>query len=68
MNVASDIAALRNWLREDESRLRSPQIEARGTGTAKEVGNFDDWHNHGKSWANGPSNAPFSDFNDWSKR
>jgi len=68
MSIASELSTLREWLRADETRLQNNVSGATGEGSRQRevIGNFDDWHNHGNVWPNGP-NAPWHDFNNWGK-
>jgi hypothetical protein len=64
MSVTSEIAALREWLREDETRLQShppePYENVEGEKRGGDVYGFSDFGN--REWGNGDGGWPWSRF------
>jgi hypothetical protein len=58
MNVADEIVRLREWLREDETRLQSDLVEARG-------GPIDEKRAHAGYDFNQFGDVPWNQFNNW---
>lgn len=64
MDVKSEIAVLRGWLTEDETRLQGPFIKHQSAIADRDrliETNFNDFANQ---WPNGP-NVPWGQFNNW---
>lgn len=64
MSITSEIAALREWLREDDTRLRGPRSGSQehiSGEVALDLNQFNQFGN--KDWGNGPGGWPFQQWN-----
>lgn len=67
MNVASEISKLRNWLREDETRLQSPPSRSSDNITERKCGSTVASFNDHSNWYNSTRGDPnpWKNFSNW---
>jgi hypothetical protein len=64
MDVTAEVAALRDWLKEDETRLQGPPVGHGGNGMSAPDHRINNFQQFGdKQWGNGPSGWPWTQWN-----
>jgi uncharacterized protein len=66
MDVGTEIATLRKWLREDTTRLQSPPSRSAGSVVGEECASAEhNFNQHGDWHDNNNPNTPWTNFPNW---